>query len=133
VQTAQERHTRFSDAVRSLRRPDDWQRHRDRVITWARAALADPHLLVIDVQTTGLHAPYALQIAATDRHGRQVLDHTLNPQSATRQPLSRPDELPPPADTTQDDRQQHSGLTTAWRQRGRRSCHCKFSVCEYSA
>ncbi|MET9759933.1 3'-5' exonuclease [Streptomyces sp. NPDC006372] len=81
VQRAQERHTSFSDAVRSLRRPDDWQRHCDRVIAWARAALADPHLLVIDVQTTGLDAPYALQIAATDRHGRQVLDHTLNPQS----------------------------------------------------
>lgn len=49
VQAPQERHTSFSDAVRSLRRPDDWQRHRDRVITWARAALTDPHLLVIDV------------------------------------------------------------------------------------
>ncbi|WNM33721.1 3'-5' exonuclease [Streptomyces sp. Li-HN-5-11] len=49
--------------------------------TCTRAALADPHLLVIDVQTTGLHAPYALQIAATDRHGRRVLDHTLNPQA----------------------------------------------------
>ncbi|MFI1502570.1 exonuclease domain-containing protein [Streptomyces platensis] len=82
IQVTDERHTTFGDAVRSLRRPAQWQRSRDHVITWARSALADSELLIIDVQTTGLHTPYAVQIAATDRHGTLVLDHTINPQAA---------------------------------------------------
>ncbi len=82
VQVVEERHTTLDDAVRSLRRPADWQQSRDRVVTWARSAPADFELLIVDLQTTGLHTPYAVQIAATDRHGTLVLDHTMNPQAA---------------------------------------------------
>ncbi|MER5890007.1 3'-5' exonuclease [Streptomyces sp. NPDC001941] len=82
VQATGERHPTFADAVRTLRRPGSWPRDRAHAISWARKALADPATLIVDVQTTGLHEPYAVQIAAIDTSGTLRLDHTLDPQAA---------------------------------------------------
>ncbi|MFJ4585141.1 hypothetical protein [Streptomyces echinatus] len=67
VQSAAEQCRNVDDAVRVLRRPSSWPRQRQRVACWARAVLADPALLVIDVQIAGLGPrAWAVQIAAMD-------------------------------------------------------------------
>ncbi|WP_180356969.1 3'-5' exonuclease [Streptomyces sp. TLI_146] len=82
VQATGERHASLADAVRTLRRPSTWPRERDRAATWARQLLADPALLLIDIQTTGLIQPFAAQISAIDGTGTLVLDELLNPRAA---------------------------------------------------
>ncbi|MEU6680989.1 3'-5' exonuclease [Streptomyces sp. NPDC046925] len=52
---------------------------------WARGLLADPELLVFDVQTTGLASPWAVQIAALDLRGAVLFNEFLDPQ-ATMEP-----------------------------------------------
>jgi DNA polymerase-3 subunit epsilon len=81
VQATGERHASFADAVRALRRPPTWPRERARAAWWARRLLADPALLIIDVQTTGLTNPFAAQIAATDGSGTLILNELLDPQA----------------------------------------------------
>ncbi|MFD7163703.1 3'-5' exonuclease [Streptomyces violascens] len=82
VQKTQERHTTLADAIRTLRRPQSWQAERERVVDWARAILNDTELLLVDVQTTGLSQPWAVQIGALDHQGRILLDETINPDSS---------------------------------------------------
>lgn len=48
----------------------------------SQQALADPALLVIDIQTTGLHRPLAAQISALNPDGTIVFNELLNPQAA---------------------------------------------------
>ncbi|MEU5205333.1 3'-5' exonuclease [Streptomyces sp. S-9] len=80
VQSAAEQCRSLDDAVRVLRRPSSWLRQREQVARWARTVLADPGLLVIDVQTAGLgvHA-WAVQIAALDGRGRTLVNELLDP------------------------------------------------------
>ncbi|GAB2897110.1 hypothetical protein GCM10027074_75580 [Streptomyces deserti] len=82
VQATGERHASFADAVRTLRRPPTWPRERAHATWWARRLLADPALLIIDVQTTGLTNPFVAQIAAVDGSGTLILNELLNPQAA---------------------------------------------------
>ncbi|MCX5345810.1 hypothetical protein [Streptomyces atratus] len=56
---------------------------------WARGALNDPALLLIDVQTTGLGRAWAVQIAAMDRTGRTLLNELLNPSHPITHTASR--------------------------------------------
>ncbi|MGW0771930.1 hypothetical protein [Streptomyces sp. NPDC002676] len=56
VQSAAEQFGSLDDAVRVLRKPPSGSRQRQQVARWARAVLADPALLLIDVQTAGLGA-----------------------------------------------------------------------------
>ncbi|MFE7616369.1 exonuclease domain-containing protein [Streptomyces sp. NPDC057496] len=77
VQSAAEQCASLDDAVRVLRRPTSWHREREREACWA---LADPALLLVDVQTAGLGAQaWAVQIAAMDGTGRVVVNEVLNP------------------------------------------------------
>lgn len=80
VQSAAEQCRSLDDAVRMLRRPSCWSRQRQRVACWARAVLADPALLVIDVQTAGLGArAWAVQVAVLDGRGRTLVDELVDP------------------------------------------------------
>ncbi|MEV6383163.1 3'-5' exonuclease [Streptomyces sp. NPDC051773] len=79
VQSTRERHTHLDDAVRALRRPATWPSERERVRQWVNALLADPRLLVLDVQTTSLATAWAVQIGMTDRHGNTLFDEIINP------------------------------------------------------
>ncbi|WP_167518943.1 3'-5' exonuclease [Streptomyces chryseus] len=79
VQATHERHGDVSDAVRALRRPVSWARERAQVCDWAGQLLADPSLVVLDVESTGLVEPWAVQIAVTDRGGNVVFDEYVNP------------------------------------------------------
>ncbi|AJC62090.1 3'-5' exonuclease [Streptomyces sp. 769] len=81
VQTANEEHVRLDDAVRALRRPPTWSQDRDRARQWARDCLNDPRLLIIDIQTTGLHNAWAVQIGLTDRHGTALVDELVHPRA----------------------------------------------------
>ncbi|MFE2159885.1 exonuclease domain-containing protein [Streptomyces lydicus] len=81
VQSAAGQCRSLDDAVRMLRRPSSWLRQRQQVARWARAVLADPALLVIDVQTAGLGAhAWAVQIAAQDGRGRTLVNELLDPR-----------------------------------------------------
>ncbi|MFG2794020.1 exonuclease domain-containing protein [Streptomyces sp. NPDC048419] len=79
VQSLKEQHLRLDDAVRALRRPATWPADHERVGRWARNVLADPRLVVLDVQTTTLTEPWAVQIGLTDRHGNVLFNEHLNP------------------------------------------------------
>ncbi|MFI9772470.1 3'-5' exonuclease [Streptomyces sp. NPDC052415] len=79
VQSLRENHRHLDDAVRALRRPASWRADHERVRWWARSILTDPHLVVLDVQTTSLTDPWAVQIGLTDRHGNVLFDQRLNP------------------------------------------------------
>ncbi|MFJ2627669.1 exonuclease domain-containing protein [Streptomyces sp. NPDC087532] len=80
AQSAAEQYVSLDDAVRVLRRPPSWHQERVLAARWARGVLADPALLVIDVQTAGLGAQaWAVQIAAMDGTGRVVVNELLNP------------------------------------------------------
>lgn len=79
VQSLREHHLRLDDAIRALRRPTTWHTEREQARRWAHALLNDPRLLVIDVQTTGLHQAWAVQIGITDRYGTTVFDELINP------------------------------------------------------
>ncbi|MFJ6669448.1 3'-5' exonuclease [Streptomyces sp. NPDC091383] len=76
-----ERHDVLDDAVRALRRPRSWPRERAQVSDWARRLLADESLTAVDVETTGLNEPWAVQIAATDKSGTVLFDSYVNPQA----------------------------------------------------
>ncbi|GHE11932.1 3'-5' exonuclease [Streptomyces alanosinicus] len=81
VQSVAEQCPSLDDAVRVLRRPSSWFRQRQQVARWARTVLADPALLVIDVQTAGLGAQaWAVQIAALDGRGRTLVNEVLDPR-----------------------------------------------------
>ncbi|MFI5867548.1 exonuclease domain-containing protein [Streptomyces sp. NPDC051546] len=82
VQSTREAHRELSDTVRALRRPTSWPRKREEVTRWARRLLADDSLLAVDVETTGLQSPYAVQIAAVDRHGTVVFNEYVQPDAA---------------------------------------------------
>ncbi|MCY0932338.1 3'-5' exonuclease [Streptomyces sp. H27-H1] len=82
VQTTREAHRELADAVRALRRPTSWPREREQVARWARRLLADDSLLAVDVETTGLVNPYAVQIAAVDRDGTVVFNEYVQPNAA---------------------------------------------------
>ncbi|MFJ7258325.1 3'-5' exonuclease [Streptomyces sp. NPDC098085] len=79
VQSLNERYLSLDDAVRALRRPASWAADRERVRRWARGILRDPHLLALDVQTTGLHTAWAVQIGVIDRDGNTLFDELVNP------------------------------------------------------
>ncbi|MFD8146080.1 3'-5' exonuclease [Streptomyces sp. NPDC059708] len=79
IQTTGERLNSLDDAVRALRRPRTWSRDRAQAADWARRTLADSRTLLIDLETTGLDAPYAVQIAAVDTRGNVLLDTLVNP------------------------------------------------------
>ncbi|EPH41026.1 3'-5' exonuclease [Streptomyces aurantiacus] len=79
IQGTRERHAALDDAVRVLRRPRSWRQERERVRRWANRLLADPGLVVLDIQTTGLNEAWAVQIGATDRHGAVLIEEVLNP------------------------------------------------------
>lgn len=72
----------WDDAVRALRRSATWPREREQTARWAAALLADPSLLAIDVESTGLGGSYAVQIAAVDRTGTVVFNEYLQPNAA---------------------------------------------------
>ncbi|MGI5353619.1 exonuclease domain-containing protein [Streptomyces sp. CA-250714] len=76
-----ERHGALDDAVRALRRPRSWPRERAQVSDWARRLLEDESLTAVDVETTGLNEPWAVQIAATDRDGAVLFDAYLDPRA----------------------------------------------------
>ncbi|WP_432158058.1 3'-5' exonuclease [Streptomyces sp. bgisy153] len=76
-----ERHGALEDAVRALRRPRSWPRERAQVSDWAQRLLQDDTLAAVDVETTGLNKPWAVQIAATDRSGTVLFDSYVNPQA----------------------------------------------------
>ncbi|MFJ3856105.1 3'-5' exonuclease [Streptomyces sp. NPDC090085] len=46
---------------------------------WARNVLADPRSVVLDLETTGLISPYAVEIAVIDLTGRPLLNRRLQP------------------------------------------------------
>ncbi|MFI9781730.1 3'-5' exonuclease [Streptomyces sp. NPDC051956] len=75
------RYALLDDAIRGLRRPVTWHQDRERASRWARTTLADDRLRIVDVQTTGLEAPWAVQIAVIDRRGETLLDDVLDPQA----------------------------------------------------
>ncbi|MFF4012757.1 3'-5' exonuclease [Streptomyces sp. NPDC001717] len=78
IQATRELHTDFANAIRALRRPPTWPRVRAHAVEWARLTLGDPDLRVINIQTTGLHDPRALQIAVSSTHGT-VFNELINP------------------------------------------------------
>ncbi len=51
----------------------------------ARGILADRRLVVLDVQTTALTDPWAVQVSLTDPEGNVLLDEHLNPLAGIRQ------------------------------------------------
>ncbi|MGW2515167.1 3'-5' exonuclease [Streptomyces scopuliridis] len=79
VQSLNERHLSLDDALRALRRPHGWAADREHARRWARGILSDPHLIVLDVQTTGLDTAWAVQIGVTDRDGNALFDELVNP------------------------------------------------------
>ncbi|MFJ6898192.1 3'-5' exonuclease [Streptomyces hokutonensis] len=79
VQSLREQHRHLDDAIRALRRPASWQAEHERVRRWASSILTDPRLIVLDVQTTNLTDPWAVQIGLTDRHGNALFNERLNP------------------------------------------------------
>ncbi|MEU9157802.1 3'-5' exonuclease [Streptomyces sp. NPDC048417] len=79
VQSLREQHLHLDDAVRALRRPATWPDDQERVRRWAHSVLGDHHLVVLDVQTTALNNPWAVQIGLTDRHGNVLFNEHLNP------------------------------------------------------
>ncbi|MCL7430358.1 3'-5' exonuclease [Streptomyces sp. YS415] len=82
VQSLREQHLRLDDAIRALHRPVSWPIEQERVRRWARGILSDPELVVLDVQTTAPHNPWAVQIAMTDRFGDVLFNEHLNPFAA---------------------------------------------------
>ncbi|MFE4336869.1 hypothetical protein ACFRQM_48385 [Streptomyces sp. NPDC056831] len=78
VQSLNERHLSLDDALRALRRPHGWAVDREHVRRWARGTLSDPHLIVLDVQTTGFDTDWAVQIGVTDRDGNALFDELVN-------------------------------------------------------
>ncbi|MCX4403990.1 hypothetical protein OG840_20110 [Streptomyces sp. NBC_01764] len=81
-----ERHAHLDDAVRALRRPASWPREREQVVHWARRLRAEPNLIAVDVETTGLKNAYAVQIAAIARDGTVLLNELANPQGVSTEP-----------------------------------------------
>ncbi|MER6442190.1 3'-5' exonuclease [Streptomyces sp. NPDC001185] len=79
VQSLREQHRDLDDAIRALRRPATWQVDQARARRWARDILDDPHMIVLDTQTTSLSDPWAVQIALTDHCGRVLFNEHLNP------------------------------------------------------
>ncbi|MEW2161155.1 3'-5' exonuclease [Streptomyces sp. NPDC007189] len=79
MQSLREEHFRLDDAIRAMRRPASWRARHERVRQWAHGILTDPRLVVLDVQTTALTDPWAVQIGLTDRHGNVLFDEHLNP------------------------------------------------------
>ncbi|MFE4698724.1 exonuclease domain-containing protein [Streptomyces sp. NPDC056738] len=79
VQRLREQHCDLDDAIRVLRRPPTWQADQSRVHRWACGILNDPHMIVLDTQTTSLTDPWAVQIALTDHRGRVLFNERLNP------------------------------------------------------
>ncbi|MEU9546208.1 3'-5' exonuclease [Streptomyces mirabilis] len=79
VQSLREQHRDLDDAIRALRRPATWRADQARVRRWAHGILSDPRLVVLDVQTTTLTDPWAVQIGLTDRHGVLLFNEHLNP------------------------------------------------------
>ncbi|MFE3557337.1 3'-5' exonuclease [Streptomyces sp. NPDC059193] len=80
IQASGERMHALDDTVRALRRPRTWSRDRAQASDWARRTLADPRTVLIDLETTGLTTPYAVQIAAIDAYGRTIIDTLVQPQ-----------------------------------------------------
>ncbi|MFF3699055.1 3'-5' exonuclease [Streptomyces sp. NPDC002221] len=81
VQSTSERYAGIEDAVRAMRRPPSWHRDRDSARRWARAALDDPALRLLDIQTTGLSPAWAVQIAVLDAAGHTLVDEILDPDA----------------------------------------------------
>ncbi|MFD3537813.1 exonuclease domain-containing protein, partial [Streptomyces sp. NPDC058664] len=81
VQGTEQSFRDLADVVRFLRRPVSWLFERERVARWARCLLADPSMLVLDCETTGLENPYAVQIAVLDRNGTPVFQEYLQPHA----------------------------------------------------
>ncbi|WP_327389041.1 3'-5' exonuclease [Streptomyces sp. NBC_01207] len=78
LQHAREHHDSLDDAVRALRRPPTWPHARARATSWAHRALNTPGTCVINIQTTGLRDPRAVQIAVATPDGILV-DTLINP------------------------------------------------------
>ncbi len=78
VQASREVHPDFANAIRALRRPPTWPRVRAHAVEWARLTLGNPDLRVINIQTTGLHDPRALQIAVSSANSI-VFNELINP------------------------------------------------------
>ncbi|MFE2471199.1 3'-5' exonuclease [Streptomyces mirabilis] len=81
VQATHEAHRTLDDAVRAMRRPAAWPQERDQAARWAAGLLSGDSLLIVDVETTGLDSPYAVQIAAVDRTGNVVFNEYLRPNA----------------------------------------------------
>ncbi|MGI5380532.1 exonuclease domain-containing protein [Streptomyces sp. CA-251387] len=81
MQSLREQHPHLDHALRALRRPASWRTDHERVRRWARGILTDPRLVVLDVQTTDLTDPWAVQIGLTDRHGNVLFNEHLNPNA----------------------------------------------------
>ncbi|MDI3101830.1 3'-5' exonuclease [Streptomyces sp. AN-3] len=79
VQSLREQHVRLDDAIRAMRRPASWHADHEHVRRWARRILTDRRLVVLDVQTTALTDPWAVQVSLTDAHGNVLLNEHLNP------------------------------------------------------
>ncbi|MFD9047216.1 3'-5' exonuclease [Streptomyces zaomyceticus] len=80
VQEVGEQCDNLDDAIRMLRRPPVWLRQRQQVGRWAHALLADPSMLILDVQIAGLGTEaWAVQIAALNSQGRALVNELLNP------------------------------------------------------
>lgn len=81
VQSTSDRYGHLDDAVRAMRRPTSWRQDRERARRWARTALDDPALRLLDIQTTGLAPAWAVQIAVLDTAGRVLIDEVLDPSA----------------------------------------------------
>ncbi|MFI9825614.1 exonuclease domain-containing protein [Streptomyces sp. NPDC052013] len=81
VQATREAHSTLDDAVRALRRPASWPHERAQAAQWAATLLTRTSLLIVDVKTTGLDDPYAVQIAAIDHNGGVVFNQYLQPNA----------------------------------------------------
>ncbi|MFI9824571.1 3'-5' exonuclease [Streptomyces sp. NPDC052013] len=81
VQATREAHRCVDDAVRALRRPATWPQEREQAARWAAALLANDSLLAVDVETTGLENPYAVQIAVVDSAGDVLFNEYLRPEA----------------------------------------------------
>ncbi|MFD5513322.1 exonuclease domain-containing protein [Streptomyces sp. NPDC127051] len=79
VQATRELHSSFDNAIRALRRPPTWPRDRAHAVEWAHHTLGNPNLRIINIQTTGLHNPRALQIAISSST-RILFNQLINPQ-----------------------------------------------------
>lgn len=79
VQTTREAHRELDDAIRALRRPASWPREREQVGRWARRLLDDDSLIAVDVETTGLENPFAVQIAAVAPDGTVAFNEYVDP------------------------------------------------------